>query len=133
MVLSIVGVVVILIASFGYIAYQRSSGAGSLVNEYDFQLAYENPTDNTYYIVLDEWDTIKVEPYTTTDDLDYTHRRDRTEFHWQMFTEDMSLIADTTVSKNEMESWADDRNYDSWGYNTVLFNPSRTEYVYEKS
>lgn len=129
-VLSIIGVVVLLIGSIGYIAYQRSSGAGSLVSEYDFQLAYENPTDNTYYIVLDEWDTIKVEPYTTTDDLDYMHRRDRTEFHWQMFTEDMKLIADTTVSEDEMQSWVDDKNYDSWGYNKVLFNPSRTEYVY---
>lgn len=129
-VISIIAVVVIAIGSLAYIGYQRSSGAGSLVTEYGFQLAYENPTENTYYLVLDEWDTIKVEPYTSSDDLNYTHRRDRTQFHWQMFTADMNLIADTTVSEDEMESWTSGKNYDSWGECKVLFNPSRTDYVY---
>lgn len=129
-VLSIVGVVVLIIGVLAYIGYQRSNGADSLVTEYDFQLLYENPTENTYFIVLDEMDTIKVEPYTMCDDLDYMHRRGLTDFHWQMYTEDMTLIADTTVSKDEIESWAEARNYESWGYSKIIFNPSRTEFVY---
>lgn len=128
-VLSIIGVVVILAGTITYVAYQRANGAGSLVSE-DFRLAYDNPTENTYYIVLDDWDTIKVEPFTSSDDLDYTHRRDLTDFHWQMFTEDFQTIADTTVSKYDVETWINDRTSMSWNYSTILFNPSRTQYVY---
>lgn len=128
-ILIIVGVVVLLGAGIAYVAYQRNEGGASLVSA-DFRLAYDNPTENTYYIVLDDWDTIKVAPYTSTDDLDYTHRRDLTTHHWQMLDEDQKVIADTTVSKEEMADWESSRTSMYWNYSTVVFNPSGTQYVY---
>lgn len=128
-ILSVVGAIAIGAAAVGYLVYQKTSGAGSLVGE-GFRLAYENPTENTYYLVLDGWDTIKVEPFTNTEDLDYKHRRDLTTFHWQMLDADRKVIADTTVSQEEMQSWVYDRSLTYYGYSTVLFNPSRTQYVY---
>ncbi len=131
-ILIIVGVVVVLGASLAYVAYQRSAGGAGLVSS-EFRLAYDNPTENTYYIVLDEWDTLKVEPYTSSEDLDYMHRRDLTTHHWQMLDEDRKVIADTTVSKEEMEDWESTRTAYFWDYSTVIFNPSGTQYVYYNS
>lgn len=131
-ILIIVGVVVLLGAGIAYVAYQRSEGGASLISA-DFRLAYDNPTENTYYIVLDDWDTIKVAPYTSTDDLDYTHRRDLATHHWQMLDEDQKVIADTTVSKEEMADWESSRTSMYWNYSTVVFNPSGTQYVYYNS
>jgi hypothetical protein len=131
-ILIIVGVVVLLGAGIAYVAYQRNEGGASLTSS-NFRLAYDNPTENTYYIVLDDWDTIKVEPYTSTEDLDYTHRRDLTVHHWQMLDSDQKIIADTTVTKEEMEEWESERTAMSWNYSTVIFNPSGTEYVYYNS
>jgi hypothetical protein len=131
-ILIIVGVVVLLGAGIAYVAYQRNEGGASLTSS-SFRLAYDNPTENTYYIVLDEWDTIKVDPYTSSEDLDYTHRRDLTVHHWQMLDEDYKVIADTTVTKEEMEDWESTRTAYYWNYSTVIFNPSATQYVYYNS
>jgi flagellar basal body-associated protein FliL len=128
-ILIVVGVIVLLGGGIAYVAYQRSEGPASLVSE-SFYLAYENPTENTYYIVLDEVDTIKVDPFTSSEDLDYRHRRDLTTFHWQILDADYKMIADTSVSEDDVNTWMYDRTKDYYAASTILFNPSRTEYVY---
>ena len=129
LVFSIIGVVVLLIGGIAYVAYQRSSGGGSLTGT-TFYLAYDNPTENTYYIVLDEWDTVKVNPFTTCSDMDYKHRRDVTTYNWKILDDQYNLIADTSVTDDEVNRWMSDRTAYSWATSTVLFNPSRTQYVY---
>lgn len=129
-VFSIIGVVAIAAGIFATIIFKRSGSNSTLVSA-DFELAYENPTDNSYLIILDDWDTIKVEPHSASVELDYTFKRDQTEFHWKMTTDDGTLIADTTVKAADLEAWKDQR-YASGYYDQgmILLNPSRTQFVY---
>jgi len=125
----IIGVVVLVIGGVIVLVMAKNNGGGGLTTS-SFNLAYENPTENTYYIILDEWDTIKVDPYTSSDNLDYTFRRDLTQFHWKMTTQDGKVIADTTVSRNDVEQWQSERTAYSYINSLIIFNPSRTEFVY---
>jgi hypothetical protein len=125
----IIGVVVLVIGSVIAIVVTKKNGGGGLTSS-SFHLGYENPTDNTYYLILDEWDTIKVDPHTSSDNLDYTFRKDLKQFHWQMTTEDGKVIADTSLSRSDVEEWDSNRSAYTYINSLIIFNPSRTEFVY---
>lgn len=127
----IIGVVV-LVVGVGIALLVAKNNATGLTSSM-FHLAYDNPTDNTYYIILDEWDTIKVAPHTSSENLDYTYSEDLQNFHWQMTTEDGKVIADTTVSRDEIERWEMDRLAYSSHNSLIIFNPSLSEFVYYTS
>lgn len=128
-VVAIIIAVVVLLGGFIAFAVSSKNGGGALTSS-SFALAYENPTDNTYYIILDDWDTIKVEPHTASNELDYTFRKDLENFHWVMTTEGGDVIADTTVSRRDVEQWQNDRTSYTYINSLIIFNPSRSEFVY---
>ena len=132
----ILGIVIALVvglsvAAFFGVNYWHDHNTNGLTTE-SFTLKYENPTDQKYYIVLDNWDTITVEPFSACDNLDYTHKRDQISFHWQMLDENQKVIADTTVSESEITEWFTERNWDDQynHENTIILNPSLSDFVY---
>ncbi len=126
---SIIIGVVVLIGGFIAFAVSSKNGGGALTSS-SFVLAYENPTDNTYYIILDDWDTILVSPHTASNELDYTFRQDQVNFHWVMTNENGDVIADTTLVRSDVEMWDYERSTYSYVNSLIIFNPSRSEFVY---
>ncbi|HTF05921.1 MAG TPA: hypothetical protein VK826_17955, partial [Bacteroidia bacterium] len=96
----------------------------------NFTLAYENPTDKEFVIILDDWDTIKVAPYSASENLEYTIRRDQQTLHWKMLDASGKTIADTTVEKDAITSWFYDNGWaDKYDEGKILLNPSRSQFV----
>lgn len=125
----IVGVVALFLAG-GWFVYSKANSAAKLTTS-NFKLAYENPTDESYTIILDDWDTIKVDPHTASTDLDYTYDMKQDSFHWKMVSSDGTVIADTFGLRDDLETFYYDQL--DKGYSTtptILLNPSRTEYVF---
>lgn len=130
LILGIIFGVVALFGAAGWFIFAKASAARELTTS-DFKLAYENPTDESYLIILDGWDSIKVEPRSASTDLDYTIRTDQDTFRWRMETVNGNVIADTMIERIEVESWYYDQL--SKGYAktpTIVFNPSKTEFVF---
>lgn len=124
----IIGVIVLVVGGAVALFVAKNNATGLTTSS--FHLAYDNPTESTYFIILDDWDTIKVAPHTSSDNLDYTFSDDLQNFHWQMTTEDGTVIADTTLSRADVEAWHNDRTLYNYGNSLIVFNPSRSEFVY---
>lgn len=130
LIIGIIAGVIVLVGALGWFIFSKASSAAKLTTS-DFKLAYENPTDETYTIILDDWDTIKVDPHTASTDLDYTYDMKQDSFHWKMISANGTVIADTSGLREDLESFYYDQI--DKGYSTtptILFNPSRTEYVF---
>ena len=116
-------------AAIPTITYMHDHNENGLTTP-EFTLAFENPTDKEFVIILDEWDTIQVAPYSASENLKYSIRRDQHTFHWKMLDASGKTIADTTLEKDAITTWFNDNGWaDKYDQGTILLNPSRSEFV----
>lgn len=128
-------VVVILIAVAALIAgavvFLANTSVGASMKKSEFILAYQNPSDAAYWIVLDDWDTIKVEPHTATVNLEYAFDENSDTLHWKMLEENGRVVADTFVLKAAIIDWQTTEQSRPYAKTpTILLNPSRSEFVF---
>jgi hypothetical protein len=129
LILGIVGGVVALFIGFGVIMYIRTQRSQNLVRSH-VTLSYENPTNVSYTIILDGWDSIKVAPYSGSTDIDYTYREDQDTVHWKMVSETGDVTLDTVMQKSDLEAWYNERESKGDYTANILLNPSGSEYVF---
>lgn len=130
LVLGIIFGALALIGGLGWFIYMKSEAAKKFTTT-DFNLGYDNQTDDSYTIILDDWDTIQVEPWTGSRDIDYTVETVRDTFHWKILTEHGDVVVDTFLMRDDLEEWYYDQQ--GKGYSetpTIILNPSRTQYVF---
>jgi hypothetical protein len=130
---AVVIAIVIAVAALGAGAaiFLAGTGVGASMTKSEFILQYQNPTDGSYLIVLDDWDTIKVEPHTASVNLEYAFDQNADTLHWKMLEENGAVVADTFILKAEILDWQtteQSRPYSSSP--TILLNPSRSEFVF---
>ena len=124
----LIGVLVIM-GGIGWFIYAKVSAP--VYHTTYCHLGYQNPTDQTFSIILDDWDTIKVEPYTSSDDLDYHCVEGNPDFHWVMTDSKGTVIMDTTGSISDLDDWYFERTDEGYGETpTIILNPSRSEFVF---
>jgi len=133
LIVGIVGGVILAlgVGAAAYIGYRHDHGETGLTGA-DFNLIYDNPTDQSYTLILDDWDTIAVGPYSSTSTLDYTYRRNQTKFHWKVLDKYNKLIGDTTVNLDDINIYFTTDGRDEWApyKRTILINPSRSNYMF---
>lgn len=125
------GVIVLAVVAGGVGLFLSGKLTGAALTEADFRLAYENPTDHSYLIVLDDWDTVQVEPYTASTDIEYAYDAGKDTLHWKVIAEDGTVIADTNMLMRHVQEWYSEQLLK--GYSStpaILINPSRSEYYF---
>lgn len=123
--------VVILVGGLFAFSYLRSNSDTKLKSA-DFNLAFQNPTENEFRIVLDDWDTIQVAAFSASTDIAYTYREAQTSFHWKILDSKNKVVADTTLTHDEIQDYFQLDGREEWDYTkrTILLNPSQSDFIF---
>ncbi len=124
-------IIVLLVGGLFAFSYLRSSSDSKLKSA-DFNLAFQNPTENEFRIVLDDWDTIQVAAFSASTDIAYTYREAQTSFHWKILDSKNKIIADTTLTNDEIQDYFQLDGREEWDYTkrTILLNPSQSDFIF---